>query len=201
MNRHEKSIFDGTVRPWYPVARFLASVLLVTGAIGVNCIAWAGEIWVKIDTNARTLYLMNGETKLQTFENISIGKNGATADKSVNDGKTPIGRYRVRWINDESRFHLFFGLDYPSPEQAANAYMADRITAGQLEAIFRSHEMGQEPSGSTPLGGAIGIHGVGGGDIRIHEDYDWTDGCVALTDQQVDELARSVGLGTVVVIE
>ena len=160
----------------------------------------AGEIWVNIDTGQRVLYLMDGDRVVRSFDNISIGKNGATPDKLGHDGKTPLGSFRIRRINPESRFHLFFGLDYPSVERAADAYMADQISAAELEDIFRAHELGLEPSAATPLGGAIGIHGIGNGDPNIHEDFDWTDGCVAVTNEQVDELAGQIGLGTRVVI-
>jgi murein L,D-transpeptidase YafK len=156
--------------------------------------------WVDIDTASHTLYLMGGEKVVQTFAKIAIGKNGVTADKTVSDGKTPLGSYKIRWINDESRFHLFFGLDYPTPKHAATAFMSDRISAAELEAIYAAHERGEEPSGSTDLGGAIGIHGVGHGDLRIHQNFDWTDGCVALTNEQIDELAGKIGLGTVVLV-
>lgn len=160
----------------------------------------AAALWVDIDTTKHILYLKNGDDVVQIYEKIAIGKNGVTSDKTVHDGKTPLGHYTIRWINDESRFHLFFGLDYPTPEHAKTAFMSDRISAPELEEIFAAHERGEEPSGSTDLGGAIGIHGVGHGDIRIHENFDWTEGCVALTDEQIDELAGKIGLGTVVVV-
>jgi len=123
-----------------------------------------------------------------------------TREKSAHDQKTPLGTYHVRRINSESRFHLFFGLDYPSPEQAVRAYQSNRINARELEAIYSAHRRGEEPSFDTPLGGAIGIHGLGNGDPGIHEDFNWTDGCVALTNEQVDELATWVQAGTKVVI-
>jgi murein L,D-transpeptidase YafK len=179
--------------------RWSASVLLLIMLFS-SALEAAEGIWLNIDVDERAVFVMEGDRAIQTFHNIAMGKNGVTPDKVLNDGKTPLGSYRIRRINDESRFHLFFGLDYPSLEQAANAYMANRISAAQLEAIYRAHERGEEPSSSTPLGGAIGIHGVGSGDMRIHENFDWTDGCIALTNEQVDELAKWIGLGTLVVV-
>jgi murein L,D-transpeptidase YafK len=175
-------------------AGFLAIVLLCSGRVS------AAELWVDIDTANHTLYLMDGKQVVKVFEKIAIGKNGVTSDKTVSDGKTPLGSYTIRWINDESRFHLFFGLDYPTPKHAVTAFMSDRISAAELETIYAAHERGELPSGSTDLGGAIGIHGVGHGDLRVHQNFDWTDGCVALTNEQIDELAQRIGLGTVVVV-
>jgi murein L,D-transpeptidase YafK len=174
----------------------LALVLsLVSGCV------LASEVWVNVDTSERKLYVMEGDEVLRTFENISIGVNGATTAKYVGDKKTPLGSYRVSRINDESRFHLFLGVDYPTTEQAAQAYKSDQISVTELEAIYLAHREGREPPATTALGGAIGIHGIGAGDPEIHEAFNWTDGCVALTDQEIDELAQWVSLGTVVVIQ
>jgi murein L,D-transpeptidase YafK len=161
----------------------------------------ADEVWVNVDTSQRMLYVMEGDEVLRTFENISIGINGATSAKYTGDKKTPLGSYRVSRINDESRFHLFFGVDYPTAEQAAHAYKSDQISVAELEAIYLAHREGREPPATTALGGAIGIHGIGSGDPKIHQQFNWTNGCVALTDQEIDELAKWVGLGTVVVIQ
>lgn len=169
-------------------------LLLVTGP------ASAGEVWVDVDTDKRTLSVLDGSEIVLAFENIAVGRNGVSAEKSAHDRTTPLGTYHIRHINNASRFQLFFGLDYPTPEQAANAYRSHRINAAELEKIYRAHERGEEPPFDTPLGGAIGIHGIGNGDPRIHEDFNWTDGCVALTNEQVDELAKWVQPGTVVVI-
>jgi murein L,D-transpeptidase YafK len=160
----------------------------------------AADIWVDVDTDQRTLAVLQGSEILQKFENISVGRNGVTADKLAHDRKTPLGTYHVRRINPQSRFQLFFGLDYPSEQQAANAYLAHRISAGELEAIYRAHQRGEEPPANTPLGGMIGIHGLGSGDPSIHEDFNWTDGCIAVTNEQVQELAKWIRTGTMVVV-
>ena len=52
----------------------------------------------------------------------------------------------------------------------------------------------------TTLGGLIGIHGIGKGDPRVHRDFNWTFGCVALTNEQIDQLRPWVRLGTRVVL-
>jgi len=175
-------------------AGLLACLLLAAGW------AKADEIWVGVDTDRHTLSVLEGGKTLFTFENISVGRDGVTAAKIAHDHKTPLGTFHIRHINQASRFHLFFGLDYPNPEQAESAYLSHRISAAELEEIYGAHRKGEEPSADTPLGGGIGIHGIGHGDPRIHEDFNWTDGCIALTNEQVDELSKWVSLGTRVVI-
>jgi len=160
----------------------------------------AGNVWIDIDTSERKLYVMNGQELVRTFDNISIGSNGVSESRQVGDKTTPLGKYQVSRFNHESRFHLFIGVDYPNREQAYAAYMADKITAQELEQIYQAHQRGLEPPANTYLGGAIGIHGIGNGDLAIHQDFNWTDGCVAMTDEEVDEVAQWVKIGTVVVI-
>lgn len=174
-------------------------------ALGLWAAAWlaglsaplsACEVWLDVDTRQRTLTVMEGAEPLRVFQNISYGRNGVTSEKVVQDRRTPLGSYRVRRINRDSRFHLYFGFDYPNLKQAQSAFRSGRISYDQLKAIRRAHYQEQEPPADTPLGGFIGIHGLGGADPRIHEDYNWTDGCIALTNGQVDELAAWVRIGT-----
>lgn len=156
----------------------------------------ASEVWIDVDTGQHILYVMDGDHILRQFDNISVGRNGAAANRLLGDQKTPLGEYRVLRINRESRFRLFFGLDYPTMDQATRALLAGNITSEDWQAINQAHQEGKEPPATTPLGGYIGIHGVGQGDSLIHENYDWTEGCVAVSNEQVDELASFIQLGT-----
>jgi lipoprotein-anchoring transpeptidase ErfK/SrfK len=156
----------------------------------------ADDVWIDIDTGSRSLTVMDGGDTLRVFENISVGRNGVTSEKVVKDRRTPLGSYRVRRINEESRFHIFFGFDYPNLQQSQSAFRAGRISYDQLKSIRKAHYLGREPPSDTPLGGLIGTHGLGEGDPAIHEEYNWTDGCIALTNEDVDELAGWIRLGT-----
>ena len=83
---------------------------------------------------------------------------------------------------------------------AGRAYLRGTINAAQYDAIvaaFRAHRI---PPQDTPLGGQLGIHGVGAGDLRIQQDINWTNGCIALGNRQLRRLARWLQLGTKVVI-
>lgn len=152
----------------------------------------AAETWLLIDTEARTLQLWDGETVVRTWDNIAIGKGGASHSRSLGDQATPLGTFRISSIRKETRYHRFFALNYPALDDARRAFARGQISEADLDAIRRAHEQGLEPPSSTPMGGNIGIHGLGSGDPRIHEDFNWTDGCIALTNEQVDELAHWV---------
>lgn len=164
------------------------------------CTIQANDDWLLIDTTVYTLSLMRGETAVTVFEGIAIGQEGVSRRRVVGDQRTPLGAYRISEVRDSSRYHRFIALDYPSLNDAQEALNAGVIDAEAFQAIRHAHEQGRQPPSNTALGGEIGIHGVGKGDPRIHEDYDWTDGCIALTDEQIDDLVPHLATGMTVVI-
>ena len=176
--------------------------LLLMGATGLARaqVQSAEDSWVMIDVAKQTLSILQGDQVKQVFRNISLGRNGYTLDRHEGDGKTPLGVFHVAWINTNSRFHLFFGLDYPNQQYAEAALRHNIIDFDTYDAIRRALFRGDLPPQDTPLGGNIGIHGLGGGNRYIHEISNWTEGCIALTNEQIDKLARWVTLGTRVVI-
>ena len=158
------------------------------------------ESWLLVDTVAETLEVVQSGQIKQTFHNIAIGRNGSDFRHREGDGRTPMGVFRVAWINPDSRFHLFFGLDYPSENDAEDAFRRKLIDFDTYFAIRKAHARGELPPQDTVLGGHIGIHGLGGASRFIHEHTNWTRGCIALTNEQIDQLARWVSLGTEVII-
>lgn len=167
-----------------PLLWLVACALLLAGRP-----AAAGEIWLDVDTGDLTLSVMDDGAVLRTYEGIAIGRGGVTTTKLLGDQKTPLGTYHIRRIKTDSQFYLFFGFDYPNLEQATVALQAHRISTDDWRAINMAHQQGREPPANTPLGGYLGIHGIGSGDPQIHEDFNWTEGCIAVTNEQLEELA------------
>jgi murein L,D-transpeptidase YafK len=156
----------------------------------------AAEPWVLVDTGrAAVEVIQDGEVRLR-LEDIAIGRYGAVQDKRRGDNRTPLGRFRVSRIDPESAFHLFIGLDYPTPAHARRAAAAGLIGADELHAVESAFAAGRPPPQNTVLGGFIGLHGIGEGDPQVHARYNWTRGCVALTDEQIDRLRPWVRIGT-----
>jgi len=186
-------------KPTGPVSRVKLAGLLVAALCFMEA-PRADETWLLVNTGEQTLSIMRGDERVIEFRNISIGRNGASRQKAVGDQTTPLGQFQVSSIKYDSRFHRFIGIDYPDLQYALRAFEAGEIDAADLAAIQRAHEQGQPPPASTPLGGHIGIHGIGAGDPGVHEDFNWTEGCVALTNEEVDELLKWVRLQMVVLI-
>ena len=159
------------------------------------------ELWIRINTDKKILTVMHGRQVLQSYDSISLGRGGTTRDKIQGDKKTPLGEYHVSRISYNSPFYLFIGLDYPNREQAERAFHAGIIGYKDYSAILAAVRNKRQPPQRTPLGGYIGIHGIGNGNKQIHEMINWTNGCVALTNRQIDDLETWVFIGMRVVIQ
>jgi murein L,D-transpeptidase YafK len=123
----------------------------------------------------RTMTLMSGDKVLKTYR-VALGTVPVGPKQIQGDHKTPEGSYVISGKNPGSRFHLSLRVSYPTP--------ADRARARKL--------------GSSP-GGDIMIHGLGRefaflGPLQWRSD--WTDGCVAVTNEEIDEIWRLVPVGT-----
>jgi L,D-transpeptidase catalytic domain len=166
----------------------------------VSSSVWGGEVSLLIDTGAGTMTVLDGAEVIHTFGNISIGRYGVTKNKRRGDNKTPLGHFRIGWITRKTRYHRFLGLTYPDLEIASIAFGNGMINKKEWLAIRHAVKHRKIPPQNTPLGGQIGIHGVGKGDLEMHRHYNWTNGCVALSNEEIDQLLGWVGVGTPVEI-
>ncbi len=141
---------------------------------------------------------MKGIDPITTFEKLAFGSGGVGMKVKRGDNITPKGTFAVGWVNGSSKFNIFIGLNYPNLEYAERAYRSGVIKEKAFLQIKDALNAGQTPPQHTPLGGYIGIHGVGKGSLEIHQAIDWTNGCVALDNGQITKLAKVVRKGMVV---
>jgi murein L,D-transpeptidase YafK len=158
------------------------------------------DVWLLVETEPRMLKVMQGESELDVFPRVAIGLHGAGAEKARGDKKTPLGEYRIGWVNENSKFHRFLGLTYPNTDNAKRAFRDGMIGEETVRSIMRAELEDGIPPQNTPLGGQIGIHGLGAADREIHQAFDWTSGCIAMTNEEIDRLAKWIKKGTLVVI-
>ena len=158
-------------------------------------------VWLLVDTKAHKIEVKKGELTLETLSGIAIGRKGAGLKSHRGDDITPYGNYRIGWVGEKSNFRKFYGLTYPSKQDAEIALKRGIISQSDYYSIAAAEQFNQIPPQNTPLGGQIGIHGLGAGDEKIHEIFDWTHGCIALTNAQIDHLSQWLDTGTVVKIK
>jgi len=140
----------------------------------------------------RLLEVYDGGTLVKTFS-IALG-SAPDGDKEVEgDGRTPEGEFYVFTKNSESKFHLSLGVSYPSKEDAERGFAAGLIGETDHDEIVMAIVKGNMPPQKTALGGEIYIHG---GDI----ERDWTEGCVAMRNEEIEDLFDVIPVGTRVTI-
>ena len=124
---------------------------------------------------------------------ISMGKD-PICDKVVQgDCATPEGEFYICKKNRNSPFHRFLGISYPNVEDAERGLRDHLISREEYETILRASRGGETPLWNTMLGGNIGIHGGG-------VDRDWTLGCIAMRDEDVEAIYDVVQRGTSVIV-
>ena len=134
---------------------------------------------VLIEKEARRLTLLSKGEVIKTYK-IALGGNPVGPKERQGDHKTPEGTYTIDARNGNSGFHLSLHISYPNEQDKK-----------------RAQELGVSP------GGDIMIHGIKNGYSEVgasHAGVDWTEGCIAVTNQEMEEIYRFVPIGTIVEI-
>lgn len=141
----------------------------------------------------RALEVYDGGKLIKTFT-VVLGFAPTGGKEIEGDGRTPEGEFYVFTKNAESKFHLSLGLSYPSKDDAQRGLGAGVITRSERDEIVSAIDNKTMPPQKTALGGEIYIHGGG-------VESDWTWGCVALKNEEIEELFRLIPVGTKVEIK
>lgn len=165
------------------------------GFFGILCLSLCGFAAHRPDSHAsqshkadsililkkdHVLELLAGGKVIRTYK-VALGQGGLAPKQREGDARTPEGHYIIDAKVEHSAYHKALHVSYPDAE--------DRKRAARLYA---------------PPGGAIMIHGLPKGKGWVgsrHRLYDWTLGCIAVTDQEIDEIWNLVPVGTPVEIK
>jgi murein L,D-transpeptidase YafK len=130
---------------------------------------------ILVEKSARRLTLLHQGKRVKSYS-ISLGWNPIGHKEEEGDGRTPEGVYSIDFHKPESDYHRALHISYPSASDRARAI-----------------ERGVSP------GGDIMIHGLRNGTGApgaAPPPRDWTAGCIAVTDQEIEEIYRAVADGT-----
>ena len=159
------------------------------------------NVWIRVSKRDRRLYLHRGMEQIAVF-NADFGYN-AFADKEKRGSeaerdhwRTPNGTFFVVRKNPNSTFHKALVLNYPTAADARRGRRQGLISPSEHDAIVEAEANGTMPPMNTELGGWVEIHGDGTGAAT-----NWTQGCVAVTNREMNRLWWWVEVGTPVVIE
>lgn len=134
---------------------------------------------IVIIKSTHTMNLLARGQVIKTYK-VALSPYSVGPKQRYGDHKTPEGIYSVDWKNPKSQFHLALHVSYPNA--------ADRE---------RARKLGVDP------GGEIEIHGLGakfGWVGARHRETDWTEGCIAVTNEEIDEIWKLVPVGTTIEI-
>lgn len=107
------------------------------------------------------------------------------------DERTPEGWYEISCKNAQSKYHLSLGISYPNAKDADRALRRGEISEQQCRDIM---EKAPCPPWNTPLGGAVFLHGGG-------VERDWTKGCIAVENSDMEWLFEHIPIGTKIWIQ
>ncbi|HXJ34547.1 MAG TPA: L,D-transpeptidase [Candidatus Eisenbacteria bacterium] len=151
---------------------------------------WAADepYFVVVRTWCRTLDVYVRGERVRSYPAV-FGLGGPKGKLHEGDRKTPTGLYAIVDKREHDRWHQFLLLDYPNLQDVQRYWTA--LDSGRIP-MLDNHYAG--------VGGAVGIHGTDR--PRLNEsNVDWTWGCISLANDDVDELAGMVPVGTPVLIE
>jgi len=131
---------------------------------------------VVVNKGSRSMFLLHDEKILESY-NFDLGFAPAGDKKIRGDGKTPEGTYRINRRNPNSSFHLSLGISYPNAHDIAEA-----------------KALGEKP------GGDIFIHGQPNRGSKRRKGPDWTAGCIAVRNREIEQIYAMVRVGTPITI-
>lgn len=133
-----------------------------------------------IEKSTRKLRLMQGGETVFSCR-IGLGREPVGAKEAEGDGRTPEGTYFICLVKEQGKYGRSLGLSYPGPEDAQKAFWEGRIDERTLENIRLAYQEHRRPPWGSPMGGEVYIHEGG-------SDRDWTQGCIALDEGDMDQL-------------
>ena len=134
---------------------------------------------IAIHKAERQLFIFSNLRLLKTY-NVALGLNPVGKKEVEGDFKTPEGHYYIRGKNPLSLYHKSLGISYPNEEDKQHA-----------------KELGQQPGGDIMIHGLMKHMNNPG---KLHIKSNWTSGCIAVTDEEIDELYQQIKIGTPVFI-
>lgn len=135
---------------------------------------------VTVNKAERRMYLLEQGQVVREFQ-VALGRNPVGHKQQEGDQRTPEGRYRLDYVKEDSAYHRSMHISYPNDEDRA-----------------RAKAQGVEP------GGFIMVHGQRNGFGWLGwltQRFNWTQGCIALTNQEMDEFLARVPVGTEILIK
>jgi len=162
--------------------------ILLIIPIGIAIWYWYPDSPLPKGTVINKLVVYKSKRKMEAYSdnhlikvyNIALGKNPVGHKEFEGDNKTPEGTYIINDRNPHSGYHKNLGISYPNETDKAHAAKLHKSPGGQI----KIHGL---PNGRSYIG-------------KLHHRKDWTAGCIAVTNDEMDELYAAVNKNSVIQI-
>ena len=161
------------------------------------------EKTIEISKSEHQLKIVEDGKVLHSYS-CAIGKGSGGKKEKIGDNLTPEGEYRIVAVRKPSGFHLFLHLSYPNISDIENAHIKQMLSDSLYQAMKADIAAGKLPSQTTVLGGNVGTHGIKNGLGwlgGLQSKVDWTQGCISVTNKEIEEISREIRIGTRVSIK
>lgn len=227
MKRKDLNIDISKVRHFINI-NVLKNVIFFSGGIVIFIL---GMVTYGIILNYREIALkqLMGEKKITAFENPNLiidrknyslqlyedtilvktyranfGRNIQSPKLLATDGATPVGEYKVCSLDTSNIYYRLIKINYPNINDAIDALRKNYITQREFDSIKYQNEYENCPQFHYKMGGNMGIQGIGKYDIIFRNlpfNFNWTDGNVAISNEDMDELFLVMKKGSKIVIK
>ena len=156
-----------------------------------------------IDRYNYTLGIYEDSVLIKNYR-VSFGKSVHTPKTRAGDKATPVGVYRICKIYITHKYHKFFQINYPNLEDGASALRKGWISQKEYNDIKFQYYYEGCTKFHIILGGDIGIHGIGELNYifkNLPFVFNWTNGSIAMSNENIDEIFSVIREGTEVVIK
>jgi murein L,D-transpeptidase YafK len=161
------------------------------------------DVNIIIDRKNYSLNLYEDSVLIKSYR-ASFGKNINSPKGRAGDGATPVGDYQICSIDTASKYHKFLQLNYPNIHDATEGLRMGLISQKTFDSLKFEFYYEGCPNSYSPLGGNVGIEGIGKYNYifkNLPFVYNWTDGSIAISNENIDEIYSVVKKGTKVVIK
>jgi murein L,D-transpeptidase YafK len=156
-----------------------------------------------VDRENYTLSLFEDTVLVKNYR-VNFGRNVHHRKTKAGDEATPVGEYKICSIDTSHEFNIFLSLNYPNLEDAANALRKGWLTQKEFNQLKFDFYYGGCTKYNEIIGGNIGIHGIGRLNFifkNLPFVFNWTNGSIAMSDENINELYSVVKIGTKIVIK
>lgn len=173
----------------------------LTDAMAEKNLSKLDDVRLIVSRNNYQMELYSGSILVKSYK-VVFGQGTGNVKTSKFDNITPKGNYNICRIDTNTEYHKKMYLNYPTIADAAEALKNNVISKSEFELV--ADWKGDCPPSETRLGADIGIQGIGKYDLIFRNlpfVFNWTNGSIAVSNDNIDELYEVVDISTEVIIK